>query len=501
MAQPVRQRTSGGRTLWYVIGLGMLVHIGLLAAVAVRSGRIDGYAFASLDCGEYHQIARNVAWHGTFSQSPEEPLVPDTWRTPGYPLLLAGWMRLLGDSPMGFIIAQQALGVLNGALFFAIAGAWMSRRRALGATLLFLIEPYRLYYSLWLMSTSWFTTLLLGTWYCTQNAAKTRRIGWVAAAGICSGLLVLVWPLGVLVPAVIAIHLTLSLGSSWRLSSLELSASNESGGQLRHGNHQPRVDSCSIASIGASVAVFLASFGVTLAPWLIRNRMVGGSFSLSHQSGIVLAYFKGTEVSLWREGRTDDRYLETSLDPAKADLPHRHWDGIDRRLRQAMFGDPNAHQDRVHWKNLAQGNKSGLDSFVLSKELGRIGWADLTAAPLQTAACYASRIVENLTFPLSLAMKTYSGVLVSSRLRQAILGGAYALACAAVLIRFVRGRWSWRAVVLPCLLCAALLVVAAPQVDPRFRVPVMPMLILLAWLPVEARRNMPPKEPAADSRD
>ena len=74
----------------------------------------------------------------------------------------------------------------------------------------------------------------------------------------------------------------------------------------------------------AALTAVIASHGTAVADgddwvaWMTRNRIAAGHFALSDQSGVVVAYFKATEVVLWREGRTGDRYLETSLDPAKA---------------------------------------------------------------------------------------------------------------------------------------------------------------------------------------
>lgn len=66
---------------------------------------------------------------------------------------------------------------------------------------------------------------------------------------------------------------------------------------------------------------------------MFRNLDVAGRFALSSQRGVVLAYFKAAEVTLWQEGRTRDRYLETSLDEKRAHDPHPVWESIDRRLK------------------------------------------------------------------------------------------------------------------------------------------------------------------------
>ena len=58
--------------------------------------------------------------------------------------------------------------------------------------ILFLVEPFRLLYSLWLMSTTLFVTVLLLTWLVWLRALECRRWGWFGLLGTLSGLLILV---------------------------------------------------------------------------------------------------------------------------------------------------------------------------------------------------------------------------------------------------------------------------------------------------------------------
>ena len=124
---------------------------------------------------------------------------------------------------------------------------------------------------------------------------------------------------------------------------------------------------------------------------MVRNRVVAGHLALADQGGVVLAYFKATEAVLWREGRTADRYLETSLDPAKADQPHAVWDEIDRRLQGTMVDLTDQQRAALRWPNLAQGNKTTMDAFEISSALTRIGWSLLTEAPASTVTCSTAR--------------------------------------------------------------------------------------------------------------
>jgi hypothetical protein len=438
------------RPILLLVAAGVAVHGVVLAVAHVRTGSIAGYAFRSLDTREYYRIACNIVDHGTFSQSDSPPLKPDTWRTPGYPVFLAMLMLVVGRSPAMLLLAQQGLGILQVLLLYDIARRFMTPRRATLAAVLLLVEPYHLFYSLWLMSETLFVTLLLLAWHAWQAALDTRRARWFGCLGLLAGALVLVRPAGILVPLAIGIGVIASV--------------------LRRRAWRPLV------------AYVLCAAAVPGA-WMLRNLVTAGHFALSDQSGVVLAYFKATECILSREGRTGQRYMETSLDPAQADRPHRVWDAIDAELRERLGMPDNA---ALNWRNLAQGNRTDVDSFVISDALSRIAWSHLTDSPLSTAACCLARCGSILTFPLGLAMRPPAGV-AANRPRSAVVGVAYLVLCLAALAGVLRqtgrrGRRPLRggAVFFPLACTLALLLAATPQTDPRFRLPMIPLLVVLA---------------------
>ncbi len=433
--------------------ISVAVHVGLLLAAWQHQGQVDGYALRSMDCREYFAIARNVAQHGVFSQGESPPLTPDTWRTPGYPLFLAICISVLGDSSVGLVIVQQLLSLLNVLLLFWIARRWMSDRRASLVAILFLFEPFHLLYSLWLMSTTLFVTVLMLTWLVWLRAFERQRWTWFALLGALAGCLALVRPVGILIPVVLFLGL---IGSVVRQRRLFLN--------------------------WPALAGFAVICLLVVGSWMVRNQRVAGHLALSDQGGVVLAYFKATEVVLWREGRAAERYQETSLNPAKADLPHTVWDGIDARLQSRFASLPEDQRMTLCWHNLAQGNKTTLDSFAISKALSEIGWSYLKDSPLSTAACCLVRCASILTFPLNLALKPPTGVPIS-RLGSAMTGIVYLLLCLGVVVRLGRGGFALEQVYFPLACTVALLVATTPQIDPRFRVPMIPFLLVLALLP------------------
>ncbi len=453
----------------FVVLAGVMVHAGAMALVHQRTGRIDGYAFESLDCTEFHQLARNLVEHGAFSQAEEPPFAPDTWRTPGYPIFVAMLMLVVGDSPVAIIVAQQILAVFSGWLLYRLASRWMTPRWSLLAAVLFLIEPYGAMYSLWLLSSTFFLTVVLLSWHAWQKVVELRTLTWAAVLGLLIGLAVLTRPVAALVPPLLLMGLLVQQVMAGR------------GRRADEGARRRRW--------GIPV-IFAASCLLVVGGWMLRTYRVAGHFTLSHQGGIVLAYFKATEVSLWRAGRTRERYVETSLSEDRRHQPHTVWESIDQRLRRRFAALPDDVRGTLRWSNLAQGNRTGIDSFALSRALGAIGWEELSKAPISTLTCGLVRSGSLLTFPLNLAALPPDGI-APTRLKWLATGLAYLALLLAVLFRLARRGLRFDEVYFPLVCTAALLVATTPQLDPRFRVPMVPLLLVVAMIPLPRRSTTP----------
>jgi hypothetical protein len=483
--------------LWLLLA-GLFVHGLATFAVHFRTGRIDAFAFSSLDCGEYYNIARNLLGHAAFSSAEAPPFVPDTWRTPGYPLFLAASMVVVGSSPAALVVVQQVLSVLSAVLLFQIARRHIGDRRAAIVAVLFLIEPYGLYYSFWLLSTTWFTTLLLVTWWSYERAIGSRRWTWFAATGLLSGLLVLTWPGAVLIPIAVLIGLFLR-GAATKTGAAPARITADGTPATFPSPFQGEGRNVCARRLPA-IAAFLTCCAIVIAFWMVRNLYVSGHAALSHQSGIVLAYFKATEVELWRQGRTNDRYIETSLNPESEHLPHAVWDEIDEKLRMQMDGREQGELAELRWPNLAQGNKTPTDSFEISRALTSIAWEYFERSPWAMVICCVVRIGDNLVFPLGLAIERPAGVDVN-RLRSAALGAAYTLLAVFAIVGIIRARRRWRIIYLPVGCMVALALTTTPQIDPRFRVPMVPLLLFVATLTPAIEHPNYRKKPSAADKD
>jgi len=435
--------------------ISILAGVGTLIFAHQRTGSMDGYAFSSLDGREYYQLAMNLAHHGSFSQSESPPFDPDTWRTPGYPLFLALHLLIGIDSSLELVVVQQLLNLINTLLLAFMAQKYMSPRRALLVGLLFVLEPYHHFYSLWLMPATLFVTVLLLIWHVWHRATAPDRWQWSALLGALTGFAVLLRPVSILLPVVVLV----GLGIQWYRG-------REKRQQL-------------LRTFGVTLAAMMLIVGA----WAGRNKVVAGRFAISHQSGIVLSYFKATEVMLWRLGRTADRYAETALGDEHADQPHVVWEDIDARLRNHFADLPAEHLNQLQWSQLAQGNKTDIDSFEVSTALRSIGMEMLVQEPLSTLACCFLRCFSILTFPLNLAICPPAEPYTPDRLRAAAEGAIYLALLLGVLARLLCERPLLEQVYFPLACTLALLLASTPQLDPRFRVPMIPLLLFVALLP------------------
>jgi hypothetical protein len=226
-----------------------------------------------------------------------------------------------------------------------------------------------------------------------------------------------------------------------------------------------------------------------VGPWMIRNKLVGGHLALSYQSGASLAYHKVADVMLWAAGRHDYRFDSRALDDVRSQ--------IDRRLvtRYAeRFGPLSAAQQaELRWETLNYGTARSIDAFAASSLLWEIGLDILREHPMAAAQCFAVQGLSMLAFPLGLVIDPPAGggaIPLSSLggqvgVRMALaglIGVLYAALAGACVWRLLAATWrrSWPTAFFAFWPAAALFVLSLPFEDPRFRLPIIPFLWIMA---------------------
>jgi len=154
------------------------------------------------DVGAYLRYALHLVWDGTFSMN-NGAAIPDAFRSPGYPVLLAALFPEDGSGPVWFARVYQAqvlLGTATVAMTIALARRFMPCGFALLAGLWMAVQPHHVAATGTLLTEVLFGALLLGG----LLAASYER-GWLAGLGL--GLSYLTNPVGAVVPFVAAVTL------------------------------------------------------------------------------------------------------------------------------------------------------------------------------------------------------------------------------------------------------------------------------------------------------
>lgn len=141
------------------------------------------------DAVEYYAYARNMVQHGVFSMAPEDvtPLAGDSFRDPGYPAFLAGWMKLFGqwDSWYSAVLLSQALlSALTVVFMLCLGRHWMPLRWLAVAGVLMAVWPHSVAMCSYLLSEILFGFLVALGLLLLSIALERRSAGWAVAGGI-----------------------------------------------------------------------------------------------------------------------------------------------------------------------------------------------------------------------------------------------------------------------------------------------------------------------------
>jgi 4-amino-4-deoxy-L-arabinose transferase-like glycosyltransferase len=182
---------------------GVLVGIVVAAALVLRiafatAGKVVNPLRA--DAGEYARYAANLCEHGVYSLATTAPPSPDSFRSPGYPALLALVRWVAGDAWMASAIALQvAMGAATVLLVYRIARGFVGFAPSLFAAALCAASPHLVVSSAFVLTECATTFVVtLGVWLLLGAQGPRRR----CAAAACLGAAVLCNETLVVVPLV-----------------------------------------------------------------------------------------------------------------------------------------------------------------------------------------------------------------------------------------------------------------------------------------------------------
>ena len=141
--------------------------------------------FFLADSYAYNLLGVNIAQHGYYTPNGGEPGLS---RAPGYPLYLAAVYKLFGVKPAIALFLQIVLSGLIPIFLYMNAELLFSKRVARIASVLSIVEPVSIIYANMLLSETLFVVFLLLSTYFFIKSMKTKDTTALAASAITAGI-------------------------------------------------------------------------------------------------------------------------------------------------------------------------------------------------------------------------------------------------------------------------------------------------------------------------
>ena len=390
----------------------------LLAAVWWQQGLPEGKQFGFGDSDSYWQLGLKIA-HGQAYEYGDGGW--KIFRTPGYPLVLAGLFRIVPCGPAGpHVLWARGLSVVLGCLTFAGVAAltWylFGPKTAFLAAAVTAFYPEAIAASVFILSEAPFGPPLMVqmiAWVrAWRSSAVSAQAGWSIVAGIAAGAGTLVRPSWLLFTPFALVVGLLCIADRRRQLAIGL--------------------------------LMLAAFAVTMVPWWIRNYRVAGRLvptslqvGTSLYDGLNPAATGASEMSFVPKFVAEQAQADVASTAAGQPPAGLFEDRLDRRMQMAA----------IAWTAKNPGRACQLAAVKFLRM-----WS-----PMPNAGEFSS-----LTLRLVLAM-TYTPVLMV-----AVVG----------VWKFSRRGWPYLLCMLPAAYFTLLHVVFVSSI--RYRQPAMLLLIVLA---------------------
>lgn len=143
------------------------------------------------DAGQYAMYGYNLARHGVFSgQYPAEHPQPDSYRSPGYPVLVAAALQVAGTNGYyALLLAMNALlGAVTCGLVVVLGARFLPVWGAALAGLLLALSPHHISLGNYVLSETLFGCALTGCLYLLVRGLDSRRASTLLGAGAVGAL-------------------------------------------------------------------------------------------------------------------------------------------------------------------------------------------------------------------------------------------------------------------------------------------------------------------------
>lgn len=391
------------------------------------------------DLDSYRSLAQNLAaGRGFIAVASNGQELPNVGRTPAYPLFLASLIRLGGDRLGLFLAVQCVVGALICVLTVVLAARWLRPGAALLAGLTVAIDPNSLLRCSDLRTETLFTLLILAG-VCLIVWHPNKAWSWFAT-GLCWSLAALTRPIAAWIWIVALIIFCIRCSPPWRGSRGGFCAISPSVTDASPAN------SCtgkSRRSVRLFI-LFLFGFLPLEGAWAARNHALTGRYFLSTASTYNLM-FRAAGIKAAQKGQTQEdaeqefraRYGDIHFVESREQF-ERSLEEYQRVTRQELFSVPT----------------------ILMKQ-AVVGCGKLLVGP-------GVRALDNSLGQTEPPSKWWPPV--------------YSAALLVALLLSLVGikRLGWQAIIPALLLLYFVGLSSGPESNSRFRVPITPLLAVLA---------------------
>ena len=220
----------------------------------------------------YQRLGHVLATTGRFTRNPDVRLfVPETIRTPGYPIFIAVVYRVLGEHHLAVAGAQALMFAGLTFVVFALTSRLASERVGLAAATLTALFPPIPYYGALVLTEVLCTTLVTLALWTAVRAIQEQRRGHYLSTGALLGLATLTRPTFALFPVAL-------------VAMAALAAAVTGQGEWRRARPW-----------GWTVV----AFSIVLLPWLAYNVVYVHRFTISPAGGVGRATWEASWQGTW----------------------------------------------------------------------------------------------------------------------------------------------------------------------------------------------------------
>ena len=270
--------------------------------------RVDPQRVVTGDTASYENPALALVETGRFNTGRHKGAKPETLRTPGYPVFLAGLYTLFGERRDIVVVTQVLLSTCTVLLLYGLGFQLSMPTSALAAAAFLILDPLSFVYSQLLFSETLFTFVLMLSLWCAIKLLLGGPVWWSGAFGLSLAAATMIRPIAyyLIVPSIIGLVLYGRIALRWKGRE-----------------------------IATAALLVLIPWCALVEGWRVRNYTATGSIVFSQIQPYNLLWYRGGGIVAVRDGVS----FEDARTQIAASLPDMNeWSVADINARYVSEG-------------------------------------------------------------------------------------------------------------------------------------------------------------------